>query len=46
MSGFFYSEFIGKLFKQITHVPEFEKDRKRLVKKFSSLEEEDRKSVV
>ena len=40
MSGFFYSEFIGKLFKQITHVPEFEKDRKRLVKKFSSLEED------
>lgn len=36
----FYSEFIGKLFKQITHVPEFEKDLKKLVKRFSSLEED------
>ncbi len=40
MSGFFYSEFIGKLFKQITHIPEFEKDMKKLVKKFSSLEDD------
>jgi mRNA-degrading endonuclease RelE of RelBE toxin-antitoxin system len=40
MSGFFYSEFIGKLFKQITHIPEFEKDLKKLKKRFSSLEED------
>ena len=40
MSGFFYSEFIGKLFKQITTVPEFEKDLKKLMKRFSSLEED------
>jgi mRNA-degrading endonuclease RelE of RelBE toxin-antitoxin system len=40
MSGFFYSEFIGKLFKQISHVPEFEKDLKKLMKRFSSLEED------
>ena len=36
----FYSEFVGKLFKQITHVPEFEKDLKKLVKRFSSLEDD------
>jgi hypothetical protein len=36
----FYSEFIGTLFKQISHVPEFEKDLKKLVRKFSSLEED------
>ena len=35
----FYREFIGTLFKQISHVPEFEKDLKRL-KRFSSLEED------
>ncbi len=40
MSGFFYNEFIGKLFKQITHIPEFEKDLKKLMKRFSSLEED------
>lgn len=40
MSNPFYNEFIGTLFKKITHVPEFEKDLKRLVKKFSSLEED------
>ena len=40
MSGFFYSEFIGKLFKQITTIPEFEKDLKKLMKRFSSLEED------
>jgi mRNA-degrading endonuclease RelE of RelBE toxin-antitoxin system len=40
MSDAFYSPFVGTLFKQITHVPEFEKDLKRLVKKFSSLEED------
>jgi len=37
----FYSPYAGKLFKEITHhVLEFEKDLKRLVKKFSSLEED------
>jgi len=40
MSSFFYSEFIEKLFKKITHVPEFEKDLKKLLKRFSSLEED------
>ncbi len=40
MSGFFNSEFIGELFKQITHIPEFEKDMKKLMKRFSSLEED------
>jgi mRNA-degrading endonuclease RelE of RelBE toxin-antitoxin system len=38
MSGPFYSPFVGTLFKKITHVPEFEKDLKRLAKRFSSLE--------
>ena len=36
----FYSEFVGTLFKQIVHVPEFEKDLKRLLKRFSSLEDD------
>jgi mRNA-degrading endonuclease RelE of RelBE toxin-antitoxin system len=36
----FYSEFIGTLFMQISHVPEFEKDLKKLMKKFSSFEED------
>lgn len=36
----FYSEFIGVLFKQISQVPEFEKDLKKLMKKFSSLEDD------
>lgn len=39
MSGEFYSPFVGTLFKKITHVPEFEKDLKKL-KRFSSLEED------
>ena len=39
MSSPFYNEFAGTLFKKITHVPEFEKDMKRL-KRFSSLEED------
>lgn len=39
MSSPFYNEFIGTLFKKITHVPEFEKDMKRL-KRFSSLEDD------
>ena len=36
----FYSEFVGKLFKQITHAPEFEKDFKKLLRRFASLEED------
>lgn len=36
----FYSPFVGKLFKKISHVPEFEKDLKKLSKRFSSLEED------
>jgi hypothetical protein len=40
MSGFFYSEFIGKLFKQITQIPEFEKDLKKLLKRYPSLEDD------
>lgn len=40
MSRSFYGEFDGTLFKKISHVPEFEKDLKRLSKRFSSLEED------
>jgi len=40
MSGEFYSPSVGTLFKKITVVPEFEKDLKKLVKKFTSLEED------
>ncbi len=36
----FYSEFVGTLFKKISHVPEFEKDLKKLVKRFSSLDDD------
>ena len=36
----FASEFVGTLFKKISHVPEFEKDLKKLVKRFSSLEDD------
>jgi mRNA-degrading endonuclease RelE of RelBE toxin-antitoxin system len=36
----FYSEFIGTLFKKISHVPEFEKDLKKLIKRFSSLDDD------
>ena len=36
----FYREFVGTLFKKISHVPEFEKDLKRLTKRFSSLEDD------
>jgi hypothetical protein len=39
MSASFYSPYVGTLFKKISHVPEFEKDMKRL-KRFSSLEED------
>ena len=40
MSGPFYSPYVGKLFKKISHVPEFEKDLKKLVRRFASLEED------
>ena len=40
MSEWFYSPYIGKLFKEISHVPEFEKDLKKLVKRVSSLEDD------
>lgn len=40
MSDSLYKEFSGTLFKKITHVPEFEKDLKKLRKRFSSLEED------
>lgn len=40
MSGPFYRLYAGKLFKEISHVLEFEKDLKKLVKRFSSLEED------
>jgi mRNA-degrading endonuclease RelE of RelBE toxin-antitoxin system len=40
MSTWFYSQFEGTLFKKITHVPEFEKDLKKLSKRFSSLEQD------
>ncbi len=36
----FYDPFVGILFKQITHVPEFEKDLKKLAKRFTSLEDD------
>ena len=39
MSDPFYKPFIGTMFKRMTHVPEFEKDLKKL-KRFSSLEED------
>ena len=40
MSGPFYSPYVGKLFRKISHVPEFEKDLKKLVRWFASLEED------
>jgi hypothetical protein len=40
MSGPFYSPYVGKLFKKISHIPEFEKDIKKLIKRFASLEED------
>jgi mRNA-degrading endonuclease RelE of RelBE toxin-antitoxin system len=40
MEGSFYSLFVGTLFRKISHVPEFEKDLKKLVKRFSSIEED------
>jgi len=40
MAKEFYTEFVGKLFRKISHVPEFEKDLKKLVKRFLSLEDD------
>ena len=40
MSEWFYSLFVGRLFTVISYVSEFEKDLKKLVKRFSSLEED------
>jgi hypothetical protein len=40
MGRVFYGPFVGTLFKQITHVPEFEKDLKKLAKRFTSLEDD------
>lgn len=40
MSEWFYKPYIGKLFKDISHVAEFEKDLKKLSKRFASLEED------
>ena len=40
MEGSSYSLFVGTLFKKIIHVPEFEKDLKKLQKRYSSLEED------
>lgn len=39
MSAPFYSPYVGTLFNKISHVPEFERDLKKL-KRFSSLEED------
>ncbi len=36
----FYSEFVGTLFKNIAHVSEFDKDMKKLEKRFPSLEDD------
>jgi mRNA-degrading endonuclease RelE of RelBE toxin-antitoxin system len=36
----FYGPFVGALFKQISHVPEFEKDLQKLAKRYVSLEED------
>lgn len=35
-----YGQFVRTLFKQITHIPEFEKDLKKLAKRFTSLEDD------
>ena len=40
MSEWFYAPYVGKLFGDIAHVPEFEKDLKKLVKRFTTLEED------
>lgn len=40
MGKWFYEPYIGRLFKDISHVAEFEKDLKKLVKRFASIEED------
>jgi mRNA-degrading endonuclease RelE of RelBE toxin-antitoxin system len=40
MSDPFYSPYVGKLFKKISHVLEFEKDLRKLVRRFASLEDD------
>jgi hypothetical protein len=40
MTEWFYGPYTGKLFREITHVPEFEKDLKKLLRRFASLEED------
>ena len=40
MNEWFYKPYIGKLFKDISHVAEFEKDLKKLARRFASLEED------
>lgn len=40
MSSALYSHYVGKMFKKISHVTEFEKDLKKLLKRFSSLEDD------
>jgi mRNA-degrading endonuclease RelE of RelBE toxin-antitoxin system len=40
MSGLFYKPFVRTLFNKMTHAPEFEKDLKKLLKRFPSLEDD------
>jgi mRNA-degrading endonuclease RelE of RelBE toxin-antitoxin system len=40
VNEWFYKPYIGKLFKDISHVAEFEKDLKKLARRFASLEED------
>jgi len=40
VSDWFYKPYIGKLFRDISHIAEFEKDLKKLSKRFASLEED------
>jgi mRNA-degrading endonuclease RelE of RelBE toxin-antitoxin system len=40
VSEWFYKPFIGKLFRDISHVDEFGKDLKKLSKRFASIEED------
>ena len=40
MSEWIYKPYVGKLFKDISHVAEFEKDLKKLARRFTSLEED------
>lgn len=40
MFALFYKSFIGKIFADISHLPEFERDFKKLTKRFKTLEED------